>query len=68
MYYTAKFQAQCLMSSKVRGLAKNGGLPGWLGESDPTGVILYMMDGPYRLPSPYRTCCPDRSCQCPAAI
>ncbi len=50
MYYTAEFQAQCPMSSKVRGLAKNGGMSGWLGESDPAGVIFYMMDGPYRLP------------------
>jgi hypothetical protein len=49
MYYTAEFQAQCPISSKVRGLAKNGGLPGWLGESDPSGVILYMMNGPYQL-------------------
>jgi hypothetical protein len=37
----------------------------WLEESDPAGVILYMMDGLYRLHFPYITCCPDRSC--PAA-
>jgi hypothetical protein len=39
--------------------------PGWPEESDPAGVILYVMDGPYRLPFPYSTGCPDRSC--PAA-
>ncbi len=33
-----------------RGLAQHGGLPGRLEESDPAGVILYLMDGPYRLP------------------
>ncbi len=27
-----------------------GGPPGWLKESDPAGVILYVMHGPYRLP------------------
>jgi hypothetical protein len=32
-------------------------------ESDPAGVILFVMDGPYRLPFPNRTGCPDRSCQ-----
>ncbi len=30
--------------------------------SDPAGVILYVMDGPYRLPFPYRTGCSDKSC------
>jgi hypothetical protein len=40
---------------KARGLAQHGGPPGWLEESDPAGVILYVMDGPYRLPFPYRT-------------
>ncbi len=38
------------MRLKARGLAQNGGPPGWLEESDPAGVILYVMDGPYRLP------------------
>jgi hypothetical protein len=33
----------------------------WLEESDPAGVILYEMDGPYRLSFPYRTVCSDRS-------
>ena len=40
------------MRSKASGLAQHGGPPGLLGESDPVGVILYMMDGPYRLPFP----------------
>jgi hypothetical protein len=44
-------------------LNQHGGPPGWLKESDPAGVILYVMDGPYRLPFPYRTVCPDRTCQ-----
>jgi hypothetical protein len=34
------------MSPRARGLAHHGGLPGWLEENDPTGVILYVMDGP----------------------
>ncbi len=34
----------------------------WLEESDPAGVILFVMDGPYRLPFPYSTGCPDMSC------
>ncbi len=33
-----------------------------LEESDSAGVILEVMDGPYRLPFPYRTGCPYRSC------
>ncbi len=49
------------MRLKTRGLAQHGGPPGWLEESDPEGVILYMMEGPYRLPFPYRSGCPDRS-------
>jgi hypothetical protein len=43
------------MGPKARVLAKPDGPPGWLEESDPAGVILYVMDGPYRLPFPYRT-------------
>ncbi len=43
------------MSLKTRGLAQHGGPPGWLEESDPAGVILYMMDEPYRLPFQYHT-------------
>ncbi len=31
------------MRSKARGLAQHGGPPGWLEESDPAGVILYVM-------------------------
>jgi hypothetical protein len=38
------------MSPKARGLARHGGPPSWLEESDPSDVILYLMDGPYRLP------------------
>jgi hypothetical protein len=47
------------MRPKARGLAQHGGPPGWLEESDPAGVILYVMDCmavpsafsvPYRLP------------------
>ncbi len=34
------------MTPKARGLAQHGGLPGWLEESDPVGVIFYVMDGP----------------------
>ena len=41
------------MRPKARGLAQHGGPPGWLEESDPAGVILYEMDGPYRLPFTY---------------
>jgi hypothetical protein len=54
------------MRPKARGLAQHGSPTGWLEESDPAGVILNVMDWPYRLPFPYRyTVCPDRSC--PAA-
>jgi len=42
------------MRSKARGLAQHVGPPGWLEESDPAGVILYAIDGPYRPPFPYR--------------
>ncbi len=40
------------MMPKARGLVRHGGLPGWLEESDPAGVILYVMVGPYYLPFP----------------
>jgi hypothetical protein len=43
---------------KARGLAQHGGPPGRLEESDPAGVTLYMMDGPYRLPFLYSTVLP----------
>ncbi len=33
-----------LLRSKARGLAQPGSPPGWLKESDPAGVILYVMD------------------------
>ncbi len=39
-----------LMRPKARELAQHGGPPGRLEDSDPVGVILYVMDGPYRLP------------------
>ncbi len=41
------------MRPKARGLAKHGGPPGWLHESDKAGVILYAIDGLYRLSFPY---------------
>ncbi len=34
------------MRPKARWLAQHGGPSGWLEESDPAGVIFYMMDGP----------------------
>ena len=37
------------MRPKARRLAQRGGPPGWLEGSDPAGVILYVMDGPYCL-------------------
>jgi hypothetical protein len=40
------------MRPKARGLAQHGGPPGRLEESGPAGVILYVMDGPYRPPFP----------------
>jgi hypothetical protein len=55
----------CPTRPKARGLVQHGSPPGWLKESDPAGVILYMMDGLYCLPFPYHTGCPDMSC--PAA-
>jgi hypothetical protein len=48
------------MRPKARGLAQHGGPPGWLEERNSVDEILYMMDGPFRLPFPYRTGCPDR--------
>jgi hypothetical protein len=41
------------MRPKARGLAQHGP-PSWLEKSDLAGVILYVMDRPYRLPFP---CC-----------
>ncbi len=43
------------MRQKARGLAQQGGAPGWLEESDPGGVILHGIDVPYRLSFPYST-------------
>ncbi len=54
------------MRPEARGLVQHGGPPGWPEESDPAGVILYVMDGPYRLPFPYCTGCPDKSCPVPS--
>jgi hypothetical protein len=51
---------------KARGLAQHGGPPGCLEESDPAGVILYVMGGPYRLPFSYCTGFPDRICPLPS--
>jgi hypothetical protein len=47
------------MRPKARWLAQHGGprLAGWR-KSDTAGVILYVMDGPYRLPFTYRTVLP----------
>jgi hypothetical protein len=44
------------MWPNARGLAQPGGPPGWLEESVPAGVTLYVMDVPYRLSFsiPYR--------------
>ncbi len=47
---------------KVRELAQHGSQPDWLEESDPAGVILYVMDGRYCLLFLYRTDCLDRRC------
>jgi hypothetical protein len=33
------------MRPKARGLVQHGGSPGWLEESDPAGVIKYVMEG-----------------------
>ncbi len=38
------------MRPKARRLAQHGRPPGWLEESDPTGMILYAIVGPCRLP------------------
>ncbi len=48
--------------TKVRVLTQHAGSPGWLEESGPAGLILYVMDGPYSLPFPYHTGYPDKSC------
>ncbi len=47
---------------KTRRLVQHGGPPGRPEESEPAGVIFYVIDGPYHLPFPYCTGCPDRSC------
>ncbi len=43
------------MRPKARELARHGGPPGGLEESDLAGVILHEMDGPHCRPFPYRT-------------
>ncbi len=55
-------QWTCIMMPKARGLAQHGGPPGRPEESDPAGVILNVMDGPYSPPFPYRNGCPNRGC------
>jgi hypothetical protein len=40
-------QWTCIMRPKALGLAQHGGPPGRPEESDPAGVILNVMDGPY---------------------
>ncbi len=39
------------MRPKARGLARYGGPDGWLEESYPAGVILYVMNGTYHCPA-----------------
>jgi len=41
------------MRANAIGLAQYGSPSGWLEESDPASVILYLMNGPYR--PPFRT-------------
>jgi hypothetical protein len=57
-YYIQDFFKQKIcfwtMRPKSRELAQHGGPPGWLEECELAGVILYVMNGPYRLPFPYR--------------
>ncbi len=43
------------MRLKARELVQHGGPSGWLEESDPAGVILYVMDEPDSLPLLYCT-------------
>jgi hypothetical protein len=45
--------------------AQHCGPPGWLDESDPAGVIVYVMGWLYSLPFPY--CTGSHSRSCPAA-
>ncbi len=42
------FLAYRAMRPKERGPAQHGGPPDWLEKSYPTGLILYVMDGPVR--------------------
>jgi hypothetical protein len=42
------------MSPRASGLAQHGGSPGWLEESDPTGVIFVRMAVPPAFTVPYR--------------
>jgi hypothetical protein len=51
VYITVK-SVSLPMRPKARGLVQHGDPPFWLEESGPAGVILYVMDGPYRLPFP----------------
>jgi hypothetical protein len=54
VYFQRKEQGLQAMRRKARGLIQHGGPPGRLEESDQAGVILHVMDRPYRLPFPYR--------------
>jgi hypothetical protein len=46
------------MRPKARGLVQHGGPSAGLRDIDPAGVILYVMDRPYRLPFHYCPGCP----------
>jgi hypothetical protein len=58
----AAFVFFIVMRPKARELVQHGGLPGWLEESDPAGVIFYVMDGTYHLSFTYLAGCHDSGC------
>jgi hypothetical protein len=43
-FFFFTIQRERAIGPKARGLAQHGGLPDWLEESDPAGVILYVLD------------------------
>ncbi len=49
------FRVMLYETEGYRGLAHHGGPPGWLEESDPAGVLLYVMDVPCRNARLFRT-------------
>ncbi len=51
------------MRPKARGMVQLGGPPGRVVESDPAGVILYVMDCPSCQPFPYSTVQELPSCE-----